>query len=478
MAIDDVLQDLRMHIASCTRRVLHDLRNRNGPPRFGRPTYGHIDWKWSQRQRELLIRAPSRKVWLDYYDEDLLAENSPYIEGGEFRLALNWLHEQQEISRSLAIYWGLTYDDIPLNSERSLALTVEFSFLRPLIELTAAYRWDDDKFDNLFSTFGAKLRQARLRRLQYAALRHFYSTPMQLEGGWQVRTLSEMEISEAAPLGVLPLRRLSSRSATLDSNQLYVLVKDEELSIGPADFDDPALYRRAMKLASYSYPGESARLAVELINLSSSSKHAAGLGHEWCVHETGAGRAVRRDDLLVPFHARHVWDTCRLTKSEGEEFRTAWSRFRRAKRDSAIRTAISRLSTGIGRPDPRDGIIDLAIAAESLFGDRTKGESSYRIALNAALWIDDPRKRASEVRRFFAEVYNTRSRIVHGSITAASDAAALEEVRHELATLLRAAIRKVAHSSGGIPNWASRLDDSLDAFREAASGGAGSNAAL
>ena len=48
-------------------------------------------------------------------------------------------------------------------------------------------------------------------------------------------------------------------------------------------------------------------------------------------------------------------------------------------------------------------------------GHEDRGELSYRLALRAALFIDDPPRRRGQVLRFFRGAYRARSAVVHGS---------------------------------------------------------------
>ncbi len=82
--------------------------------------------------------------------------------------------------------------------------------------------------------------------------------------------------------------------------------------------------------------------------------------------------------------------------------------------------ALRRFNLAFERQQLDDRIVDLMIAAESLFlndsGDpRERGEQRFRLAIRAAKFVEYPRYVPRQVFDLMRKAYNIRSEIVHGS---------------------------------------------------------------
>ena len=92
----------------------------------------------------------------------------------------------------------------------------------------------------------------------------------------------------------------------------------------------------------------------------------------------------------------------------------------RVREDKALGIALRRVRDAPLRLGLEDTLIDLVIAAEALFltdagKAEDRGELTYRLALRAAVFINDPPPRRGQVLRFFRGAYRARSAVVHGS---------------------------------------------------------------
>ena len=116
--------------------------------------------------------------------------------------------------------------------------------------------------------------------------------------------------------------------------------------------------------------------------------------------------------------------------------------------------ALRRFNLSFERQQPDDQIIDLMIAAESLFlsdmGD--KGELSYRLALRAAKFVESSRYKPREVFDLMRVAYGIRSKLVHGGSLNIiklpnNPDAGLGELVTEMKEILRLAISKALSDS-------------------------------
>ncbi len=108
-----------------------------------------------------------------------------------------------------------------------------------------------------------------------------------------------------------------------------------------------------------------------------------------------------------------------LARNEVEEFSGFWKRLQDATEKGALANAIRRFSYASEREREDDRLVDLMIAAESLFladagAPQERGELRYRLALRAAFFIDSPEHSKRAIFKHMRRAYDARSAIVHG----------------------------------------------------------------
>jgi len=109
-----------------------------------------------------------------------------------------------------------------------------------------------------------------------------------------------------------------------------------------------------------------------------------------------------------------------LTKEESDEFKEFWDARKRTKLPDKnfLSVGIRRFSQSNERNNIEDRIIDLMIAAESVFlssGGSFQGELKYRLSHRAAMFIEEDAEKQRYVFDFMQKAYDVRSAIVHGS---------------------------------------------------------------
>ncbi|MFN9008984.1 MAG: hypothetical protein ACK5WH_07600 [Hyphomonadaceae bacterium] len=155
----------------------------------------------------------------------------------------------------------------------------------------------------------------------------------------------------------------------------------------------------------------------------------------------------------------------RLNSEDAIELQEMWSFIRGRQQGpfhKRVRNAARRLFYAETRSKPEDVIIDLMIAAESLYLSTEKDELSYRMSLNAALWADLGGSEKREVVAIFKKAYNLRSKVVHGS---AAIQAKIIESNNEIKPILSDGIRKAMHylnENAEAPDWESMIFPNLD----------------
>jgi hypothetical protein len=130
--------------------------------------------------------------------------------------------------------------------------------------------------------------------------------------------------------------------------------------------------------------------------------------------------------------------TYELTQDEVPQFANFWRKFAAVKRWPSLDIAIRRFNTAYERGRLDDKLLDYMIAFEALFFRKDeRGELRNRLAVRAARFL---RKRFDERRvllKRFLELYDERSRVVHGDPGAVPPALVTEAETH-----LRDSIKK------------------------------------
>jgi hypothetical protein len=107
-----------------------------------------------------------------------------------------------------------------------------------------------------------------------------------------------------------------------------------------------------------------------------------------------------------------------LGVDELPRFLEFWSAFEKVHSDRAISSALRRFGFAADRSLPEDEIVDLMIAAESLFlieiGTKDRGEFRFRVAARAASLLGDTLDERLRLSKFMRHAYDARSAVVHG----------------------------------------------------------------
>ncbi len=170
----------------------------------------------------------------------------------------------------------------------------------------------------------------------------------------------------------------------------------------------------------------------------------------WTSYQPGEAADPQRRDYL-------------LSKTGAKEFVNFWNDLEVAKTKPSIATAVRRFGYAGNRELLEDKIIDLMIAAESLFlSDSDGGELSYRLAERFALFVGEaPGKARKALFRLARNAYDLRSSVVHGGtprpnlLKTLNGPVTLEQFAEMTEQLLRIGIRKAVRL--GLPDWMEKV---------------------
>lgn len=108
--------------------------------------------------------------------------------------------------------------------------------------------------------------------------------------------------------------------------------------------------------------------------------------------------------------------------------------------------AVRRFSLAMTRLSLDDKLIDLMICAEALFLQDGKSELTYKVSHRAASFLSEDPNQQKEIFKFFKDVYDMRSKVVHGTKSYSQtprDADLLSSTTVKLAEYLRNTILKM-----------------------------------
>jgi hypothetical protein len=124
-------------------------------------------------------------------------------------------------------------------------------------------------------------------------------------------------------------------------------------------------------------------------------------------------------DAQTSFRVLRQWPYgggCELSATEVPQFLELWHLLEGGA--ARFGFSIHRFNLAFDRGLLADRIVDLVIAAESLFlgdlGVQDRGELRFRFALRAAKFIEHPNYGERDIFRVMRRAYNARSAIVHG----------------------------------------------------------------
>lgn len=460
----DISDEFKSNIRVFVTDALKHLYKRYKAPKFGQPKYPEQNWRFADNDCELVTK-PFPSIWLQMYRQlpCSIIETLDLLESSPFRNLREFIESKPELCSLLGVHRGLHFT-VTFDGESSTASLLrelmEYQLVR-MVNETRSFEFSDEVFDTTYGEFEEKLLNPFIHRIQYAPLRHFACGELELvelAGGWKIRLSNESEVSEVSGLGVLPIRFMGRR-AYLPVHHQFVLTKEEFTEIDISRLADEKYLAKCMSLAEIRYPIDDAAQIVAVLNLVSDEMSVI-MGEPWCVVESTFKRIVSRSGE-VPVQSPKSWASCTLSDSSAAELAKLWDCIRKLA-TKHLEMAVLRFYSAAVRLTSEDAIVDLAIAAESLFAGKGQGEASYRISVNAALWLNDTSLTPSDVRNFFQKVYRERSRIVHG--TPPSRDEDRPAMRKKLTTLMRHALKKaILHSSENeSPEWDQLLNKVLD----------------
>jgi hypothetical protein len=261
-------------------------------------------------------------------------------------------------------------------------------------------------------------------------------------------------------MGIVPYVSYANKRYIAAEDQ-YVLVHEKVTTFNDERIASEEFEKLLQRAIRPHVMGELAASLVATLNLHTANG-AAEVGENWHAIEPSISEGIwtaREGQTRPHVHLldnRQSW----IPSTQSDAFLELW----RAVSDSSVwrklQIPMGRFSESRSRNTDHEAIVDLAIAAEALFGPKSGGESTFRVSLNAALLLASNGEAGPAARRTFAELYGMRSAIVHGA-DVSKKSEEFHRIANEASEAMRKALRIAAIELNRDPNaldWTDRLD--------------------
>ncbi|WP_157573739.1 HEPN domain-containing protein [Nocardia jejuensis] len=439
-------------------------------PRFYRPRYPlHYSWRRDSKDPERLHRVPRSAVWKVVSDSFQWPDWNSIRKISSYDSMRIFIDKDQGLQRRLRIAYIAPYEDIELgdlSQMSALDFLLQDALLLPMINSNQNFDFTDSGFASACKGVFDSLSNKTVSWRKITPLRHVQSVEsVALSPGCVLRYLSEKEISAGDGFGSLPIRHTATGSTYLPLIYQFAIVQSVDIEI---DVDaDQEVFERQLQQALKNRRDELSDTIVSAINILSKGVCARGEG--WTSITTSSASQRMRDGVEYQSIRKEAWrtPTCDLDEIPTQQLSDLVSNLSEPRIRKKLEVAVERLNNAVNRISDEEAVVDLAIAAESLFGTRDPGETTFKTSLNAALFLGGTEYSASYVRKFFRTVYTTRSKIVHGHSKLPKEVAGggLPSLRNELTGHIKSALKRAAHdlrSNADALEWEQRLDDLLD----------------
>ena len=325
-----------------------------------------------------------------------------------------------------------------------------------------ALRFDEAVFDRILGEFECDLRRNRVGYTLLVPLLgvSLDQAPIKLASGLEIDVMKDEEIVTCLGVGLLP-DQLGMRRMRLSKQEVGLRITyDLDRHIGELTLPVPQpntqqeAVERAMAVLRALRVFKEGRVTIPgFVHFSTSWPVAGGASFTFA------------NQGPMPWFNKYE-----LSRQDCRALIDFWRQFEVVTQKGALANAVRRFSYASERGRPDDQLIDLMIAAESLFlsdagSPEDRGELRYRLALRAAFFIDSQEYSRREIYSHMRRAYGARSTIVHGSEEVAvrtlkspkGKATSLDEFTRLTERIMRAALQKAVRlakpGSGMVIDW-------------------------
>jgi hypothetical protein len=364
---------------------------------------GLEEWK---RHPDGLFRRGDREE--PFWVECLFANLDRLHALGEYSRLVTTLRGIPHIARQLGNAVGTALESSGIDAD-----SVTDYIVWRLPRTSGKLRFDEHQFDNIFHELEASLRQTSISFVVLAPLEglRLGSAPIPLGPDVEIDKMTDEEIVRCLALGLLsgpfgprPMIDIKSHAAVRVRFRMEKKVGLEPPpSLEEAFRVQRAAFQRAMTVLHALRIFKDGRVSVPAL---------LRFSPDWPVQDStyweysNPGPRPWANDYA-------------LSSGETHEFSELWRHFEEVTAKGVLANAVRRFSYASDRARDDDSLVDLMIAAESIFladvaRPEDRGELRYRLALRAAFFIESPEFSRREIFKHMKRAYDVRSAIVHG----------------------------------------------------------------
>jgi Apea-like HEPN len=281
-----------------------------------------------------------------------------------------------------------------------------------LPQISGGLSFDEDHFNSLFNSLDADLRRTSIPHVLLAPLLGLKveQESVELSSEISITYMTDDEIVRCLDLGVLSDLLLWPGLAHVDRIATVRVQFSLDKRVG-VTAGEP---NKALKV--YSDAREQAVEVLYVLRVFKEGRVSVPAFVKFSPHWPLEGQTNVQHSNPGPMPRSNKYE---LSLNEVEEFKAFWKQIQQGAARRAAGNAVRRFSFASDRERDDDKIVDLMIAAESLFladsgSPQERGELRYRCALRAAFFIEVAEYSRREILKHMLRAYDVRSAIVHG----------------------------------------------------------------
>jgi len=274
-------------------------------------------------------------------------------------------------------------------------------------------RFDEAQFTQLLRNFEADLGRESLSFALIAPLLglRVKTAPIRLAADIEIDNMTDEEIIRCLALGLFPSPWGPQRMATIESAAAVRVRYHMEKRVGAHDERQTeeasqiqrTVIDRAIEVLHALRVFKDGRVSIP--GLLQFPLHWPVEGSTWFMYSNPGP---------MPWFNKYE-----LSEGDAALFPDFWGRFQDVAAKGPLANAVRRFSYASDRDRDDDRLVDLLVAAESLFladagQPQYRGELRYRLALRSAFFIDQPEYTRRQLFKHMTRAYDVRSGIVHG----------------------------------------------------------------
>ena len=425
-------------------------------------------WRRSSGDTEQLFEEKIGPVWLLQRGRLAWKGAEEILQLPTFDHVLNLVESDEPLRRRIFAVYGATGYDFSRVSGY-LYLLLQDCVLAPLVDSQRSFEFDEEQLSLAYNAVDQALASVVITSKSIISLNNTWlpNGELRLNAETTLRRLDDSELSNAILFGLIRPRYAGRNSVYVTDKSQFGLCHEIVTKIDDPAIEGPDFDRILKRAISPKIPAEQAIRLVAALNLYC-SKGAAGINGSLTGVKLRLNGIYGAADDIGSSSSQSGRGCATLAGRDFSEFENLFKKISMKSVWKRLAVPLERFSRAAARTSDGESIVDLAIAAEALFGGDAVAEATIGYLFNAALFLGSNDWPPSEIRSFFRDVYSRRSAIVHGTSKAPDMGINDEEVRKKLEFAMRLALHKATDElsqNAQSLEWGKLLDSALNQIK-------------